>query len=469
MPARDDDSALVQEVDELERAFELGREGHLGDRPGLEQALEERAIGIAPVGLRMGAEALRGEERPLEVRAEHPWPDRFGRQRAQGGDQVGFGCGDEGRLERGHPRRQERFAGLAVALGIRRGEVDAAEAVDVEVDEAGDGDPAPIPPGQCNLGQGAVRERHVAGHEDALDDRGFDAEPHRPSRLRLTTPPAAWSLERAPSASRPESSETIATFASPSAAARAVSTCSSEAFVASATARRARARSLALLATRSTIRLPKVLPSRTIETVEIVLRISFWAVPAFMRVDPAMTSGPTTAATSWSTESPEVAVMCADDADRQGTRGAGRADRSENVGGPAAGGERDDRVVGADVDRRQVGAAGIGVVLGRFLGDGSGIGAAGDDGEDLTGRHAEGRAAFGGVDEREPSRGACADVDEAPSALEPLDDRIDRGGQAGGCAANGCGDGRVLLVDAAPRAPASTVGRGLRVPLRQPR
>ena len=124
--------------------------------PALEQPLEERAIGIAPVGLRMGAEALRGEERPLEVRAEHPWPDRFGRQRAQGGDQVGLGCGDEGRLERGHPRRQERFAGLAVALGIRRGEVDAAEAVDVEVDEAGDGDPAPIPPRQCNLGQGAV-------------------------------------------------------------------------------------------------------------------------------------------------------------------------------------------------------------------------------------------------------------------------------------------------------------------------
>jgi hypothetical protein len=146
-------------------------------------------------------------------------------------------------------------------------------------------------------------------------------------------------------------------------------------------------------------------------------------------------------------QSPKVAVTCADDADRQRVCGAGRADCSENVGGPAAGGERDDRVVGADADRRQVGAAGTAVVLGGFLRDGYGVRAAGDDGEDLTRRHAEGRAALGGVDESEPSRGARADVDEAPSALEPLDDCFDRCSQAGGCGANGCRDSRVLFVE----------------------
>ncbi len=72
------------------------------------------------------------------------------------------------------------------------------------------------------------------------------------------------------------------------------------------------------------------------------------------------------------------------------------------------------------------------VVLGCLLGDGSSFGAAGDDGDDLSRRDAEGRAALGRVDQREPPRGARADVDEAPSALQPLDDRIDRRGEAGG-------------------------------------
>ena len=36
------------------------------------------------------------------------------------------------------------------------------------------------------------------------------------------------------------------------------------------------------------------MPIPTIEAVLIILRISFWAVPAFKRVDPVNTSGPTT-------------------------------------------------------------------------------------------------------------------------------------------------------------------------------
>ena len=43
----------------------------------------------------------------------------------------------------------------------------------------------------------------------------------------------------------------------------------------------------------STIRLPYVLPIRTIGIVVSMFSTSFVAVPAFMRVEPAMTSGPT--------------------------------------------------------------------------------------------------------------------------------------------------------------------------------
>ena len=67
--------------------------------------------------------------------------------------------------------------------------------------------------------------------------------------------------------------------------------------MASETILRTRALSLSSVATTSTIRLPKVLPSRIIATVEIVLSTSFCAVPALSRVQPETTSPPTTTAT----------------------------------------------------------------------------------------------------------------------------------------------------------------------------
>ena len=85
---------------------------------------------------------------------------------------------------------------------------------------------------------------------------------------------------------------------SPPAAAIASSTSRSGAPVAIATARRARARSLSFDAWTSTIRFPYVLPSLTNVTVESVFSASFCAVPAFIRVEPAITSGPTSSRTS---------------------------------------------------------------------------------------------------------------------------------------------------------------------------
>ena len=43
------------------------------------------------------------------------------------------------------------------------------------------------------------------------------------------------------------------------------------------------------------MRLPYTLPSRIMAPVDSMLRIIFCAVPAFMRVEPVMTSGPTRA------------------------------------------------------------------------------------------------------------------------------------------------------------------------------
>jgi len=54
-----------------------------------------------------------------------------------------------------------------------------------------------------------------------------------------------------------------------------------------------RSRSLSLQAIKSTIKLPYARPIRIIAPVVMVLSTSFVAVPAFIRVDPVSTSGPT--------------------------------------------------------------------------------------------------------------------------------------------------------------------------------
>jgi hypothetical protein len=64
-----------------------------------------------------------------------------------------------------------------------------------------------------------------------------------------------------------------------------------------------RSASFSLIACRSTIRFPYTLPRRIIAPVVIVLRTSLVAVPAFIRVEPAITSGPTSGTTHTSTRS----------------------------------------------------------------------------------------------------------------------------------------------------------------------
>ena len=83
VPERDRDAARVEQVDQLERARELGRERHQPHGTCREQALEQRRIGVAPRRQAVRAEAPRGEERALEVDAEDAWAgSRCGDRRA---------------------------------------------------------------------------------------------------------------------------------------------------------------------------------------------------------------------------------------------------------------------------------------------------------------------------------------------------------------------------------------------------
>ena len=86
-----------------------------------------------------------------------------------------------------------------------------------------------------------------------------------------------------------------------------------------------RMRSFSLVGWRSIIRLPSVLPIRTIAPVEIMFRTILVAVPALSRVEPAMISGPTRAR-SPGRPAAQQARAVAGDAD--GGRPADRASRT---------------------------------------------------------------------------------------------------------------------------------------------
>ena len=103
--------------------------------------LEQGGVGIAPGGGRMRPEPPGGEEGPLDVGAEDP--------RARGRPATispsaatsrSSGARDQRRQVRGDAGLEQRLAGAGVAVRVGVEEVDAAEAVHLEVDEAGRGD-----------------------------------------------------------------------------------------------------------------------------------------------------------------------------------------------------------------------------------------------------------------------------------------------------------------------------------------
>ena len=192
-PQRDDDRASGGGRSAPSAPRQLGRERHVGDQAALEQALEQVAVGVAARRRRRARRAARGERN-----GPSRWTPRIraapiavgGTSRAR--DQVLLGRGDQGRLERGHAGLEQRLAGAAVAGRVGASEVDAAEAVHLQVDEAGRGDPAARAGASPTAATTPSAISTSPADSVAVDDRGLDAEPHSSSAAaRRRRPPRA--------------------------------------------------------------------------------------------------------------------------------------------------------------------------------------------------------------------------------------------------------------------------------------
>src|SRR5881394_2074015 len=121
----------------------------------------------------MHAEATRGEERSLEMAAEDARTDVAERNLAERRDQLLLWRRHEGRLKGGDSRYEQRLASAAVGSRIGRGEVDAAEAVHVQVDEAWRRD-AGAAPAESDPRNSPAVDLNVACDEPAVDERRLD-------------------------------------------------------------------------------------------------------------------------------------------------------------------------------------------------------------------------------------------------------------------------------------------------------
>ena len=304
--ARDGDLASQKPLDDLARSRELGRERHQSDGPRIEEPFEQAQIGVAASRGRMDPESEGGDERPFEVDPQYAWPVRLGRHLAEGGEELLFGSGDEGREEGGDARLQQGVSGTSIAVGVCREEVDAEEAVDLEVDEVR---------GRRSRDRSGRRARSPAMRPSATSTSPGMS---RPSTSAASTPRRTSALHRsvdAPSRSVEPGARRVRVDPGEKRDDRHARVAlgggrtrrrhpRGGAPVAALTIRRTRASSFSFAGTTSTMRFPYVLPSRIIEIVEIVLSTSFCAVPAFSRVEPARNSGPTTTAISCSTSRP---------------------------------------------------------------------------------------------------------------------------------------------------------------------
>ena len=167
------------------------RSGSRRAAAGAFRAALERGTGLRDGRRACGAAELAGTSR---ARPE---------QLLGGRDERGEVGGDAG--------LEQRLARAPVAVGVRVEEVDAAEAVDLEVEEAGHRDAASVRRGEAVAGDPAVDDLDVARHQPAVDDAPLDAEPHRPTAIRMLCRPRR--AARGPRASTSARSETIATFA----------------------------------------------------------------------------------------------------------------------------------------------------------------------------------------------------------------------------------------------------------------
>ena len=172
-------AALEQARDQRAGARELRRERHQPDRAAVEQPVEQRQVGVAARAPPTCVPSRRGERNgPSRCTPRiRGCPPSAGTSRERG-EQLLLGRGDQGGEVGGHARLEQRLAGAAVAVGVGVEEVDAAEAVDLEVDEAGHGEAAPVRPGEPAADDPAVLDLDVAVDEPPVDEGRLDAEPH---------------------------------------------------------------------------------------------------------------------------------------------------------------------------------------------------------------------------------------------------------------------------------------------------
>lgn len=176
-----EDPAVAQELDQLERAGQLRCERDVGHGPGGDQPLEQRRVRVAASGGGVHAEPGGREERSFQVAAEHARTDIALRHGAHRVEQLRLRRPHERRPERRDAAREERLTCAAIAVEVSPGEVDPAEAVHVEVDEARDRDPRAPPARNTDACDTAGVDLDVARHEHAVDHRRLDSQPHRRS------------------------------------------------------------------------------------------------------------------------------------------------------------------------------------------------------------------------------------------------------------------------------------------------
>jgi len=121
------------------------------------------------------SQAERRQERSFQVHAENAGTVRLGRHLAEGCEELLFRGGDERRQEGGDAGLEDGVGRGAIPLGVGREKVDACEAVDLEVDEARNGDTPAVRRRQAEAGDTAAENLEVAGNELPVDDGRFDA------------------------------------------------------------------------------------------------------------------------------------------------------------------------------------------------------------------------------------------------------------------------------------------------------
>ncbi len=189
----------------------------------------------------------------------------------------------------------------------------------------------------------------------------------------------------------------------------------------------ARSRSLMLEALTSTIKLLRTLPNWTMARVVKRFNTSLVAVPAFKRVEPVSTSGPTLGAITRFGRSACGIVQTGIETEQHGARATplGLPQRAPNKRGASAGRNADHHVpavYAAKLDRVR---AGHRIILGPFEGLPKRRRPAGQDALNHVWRHAERGRTLAGIQHPEAAAGAGADVKQASATPESADNELD--------------------------------------------